>query len=246
MVARLYPIKQFLQVIFLFVFLYLNYFPHVKIFISKIVFLAAHCVLRPNRKLNSSEVNVLLGVHNLSVTHETNRITEEVERIHVHDDWNPLTTSYDADIAILILKTEVEYSSYINPVCLMQPNKSISNITLGTVVGFGKSENREREDIAREAKFPIHSHTDCVTKFPELQPISAQRTICGGYANGTGACTGDSGSALTVVKDNRHYIRGIVSASYNHEIFTCDIYKYSIFTDLRNFMPWIINKIFED
>ena len=68
------------------------------------------------------------------------------------------------------------------------------------------------------------------------------RTFCGGYANGTGMCTGDAGSGLAVVHENRHYLRGIVSASLLNAYAKCDHTKHSIFTNILSFYGWITDR----
>jgi len=67
---------------------------------------------------------------------ETGRITADVKGIHIHPDWNTLTTSYDADIAILELVNEVEFSDYIQPICLAEPGSVAALETLGYVIGY--------------------------------------------------------------------------------------------------------------
>ena len=68
----------------------------------------------------------------------------------------------------------------------------------------------------------------------------SHRGICGGYANGTGVCTGDSGSGLIVVHDGIYYLRGIVSASLNGPLSGCNLRAYSIFTDIMEFTACIM------
>jgi len=68
------------------------------------------------------------------------------------------------------------------------------------------------------------------------------RSFCGGYANGTGICTGDAGSGLIIAHEGIHYLRGIVSTSLMNEHGECDKNKHSIFTDVLSFYDWIKTK----
>ena len=124
--------------------------------------------------------------------------------------------------------------------CLPKVSAPLKNFNYGVVVGFGKSETSgPHENIPKKAETPIKSSDDCYSEFPSLLNIASHRTFCGGFANGTGSCTGDSGGGLTVVQDDVHYLRGIVSASLHATEYGCDVKSYSIFTDIRFFVNFI-------
>ena len=169
---------------------------------------------------------------------EPGRLTASVQKIHIHHDWNPNVAVYDADIAILELEDEVSFNRYIQPICLAVPNSEAASKTEGIIAGFGKSEHRESENIARVISSPIHSYDVC-SKSSDHESLVTHRTFCGGYENGTSVCRGDSGSGLMVEHDGIFYLRGIVSASLNDPIIGCNINKYSIFTDVLSYYGWI-------
>ncbi|XP_070508967.1 uncharacterized protein [Chironomus tepperi] len=207
----------------------------------KLVITAAHC-LEGKRGLYhfaARDISVILGAHNISKSHEIGKITVGVKATHVHHEWNPNVDSYDADLAILELENEIPFTQFIQPICLVKPGSEIAHNNLGYVTGFGKSERSDVEDIARLVKTPIHDYQACGTENKILQSLISNRAFCGGFANGTGVCTGDSGSGLIVVHDNRHYLRGIVSASLYGGINGCNLHEYSIFTDILGFYGWI-------
>ncbi|CAG9812257.1 unnamed protein product [Chironomus riparius] len=207
----------------------------------KLVITAAHC-LEGKRGLyhfDARDISVILGAHNISQSHEKGKITVGLKATHIHHEWNPNVDSYDADIAILELENEIPFTQFIQPICIVKPGSEIANKTFGYVTGFGKSERADIEDIARLVKTPIHSYQDCGAENKILQSLISNRAFCGGFANGTGVCTGDSGSGLIVVHENRHYLRGIVSASLYGGINGCNLNEYSIFTDVLGFYGWI-------
>jgi len=139
----------------------------------------------------------------------------------------------------LELLRPVHFDEYIQPICLAEPDSDAASINIGYVVGFGKSEKADKEDIARIVETPIHSSRVCGTNSQIHQQLVSNRGICGGYANGTGVCNGDSGSGLVVEHKGIYYLRGIVSASINGELNDCNLHKYSIFTDILGFFGWI-------
>lgn len=41
-----------------------------------------------------------------------------MSEIHIHTDWKPKDIRWDADLAVLVLKSSVKFSNFIQPVCL--------------------------------------------------------------------------------------------------------------------------------
>ncbi|XP_070508990.1 uncharacterized protein, partial [Chironomus tepperi] len=205
------------------------------------VLTAAHCIENKltNSKLRPQEILVLVGVHDLNIPHEVGKVSFAVKNITVHPDWHPLIQSYDADIAILELDGQVHFTNYIQPICLAAPESSESSIASGLVVGFGKSEFTDIENIARKVNMPIHSYRKCVES-SDHESLVSHRTICGGYANGTGVCRGDSGSGLIVKSNGIYYLLGIVSSSLYGGEYECNVHAYSVFTDVTKFHNWIL------
>lgn len=164
-----------------------------------------------------------------------------VKKIYVHSDWHPRIQSYDADIAILELAKRVHFDEFIQPICLTIQNSPISLISFGVVVGFGKSEFADVENIARVVNMPILSYRTCAERSSDHQSLLSHRAFCGGYANGTGVCVGDSGSGLIVEYNGAYYLRGIVSSSLYGKNHGCNVHTYSVFTDVIKFHDWIFN-----
>jgi len=187
------------------------------------------------------DITVLLGAHDLNKQHEVGRIPYAVQNIQKHPDWNPKTETYDADIAVMVLETDVIFSRHIQPICLMDSSSTLATITEGIVAGYGKDENPNtlNLNIPKFIKLPIHKNEDCFLKRSILAKLSSKRTFCGGSGNGTGVCLGDSGSGLVVTDGSAYYLRGIVSASLNNMTYGCDVDTYSIFTNVLKFTEWL-------
>lgn len=134
----------------------------------------------------------------------------------------------------------VKFGAWIQPVCLPKVSAPLKNFNYGEVVGFGKfDKSGKHSNIPRKANTPIRKSDDCYNEFPQLLNIASHKTFCGGFANGTGVCNGDSGGGLTVIQDEVHYLRGIVSASLHGTEYGCDVESYSIFTDIRYYFNFI-------
>lgn len=78
------------------------------------------------------ELAVLLGRFNLARV-ELDSVQVGVKEIRIHPEWRAFTDAYDADITILVLKKEVEFSHFIQMVCLPK-DESIGNNYDGVLV----------------------------------------------------------------------------------------------------------------
>lgn len=76
---------------------------------------------------------VLLGRYNLHAQVEKEAVQRKVEDIHIHPDWDVHSVKWDADIALLTLTKTVEFSRYIQPICLPRDLR-IEKYEVGMVV----------------------------------------------------------------------------------------------------------------
>lgn len=79
---------------------------------------------------------IFLGRHNLKRRFEMNSTHAAVSQIILHPEWKVTTTKFDADLAIIVLKNEVEFTMNIIPVCLPDEPDKLFNTdgTTGVVV----------------------------------------------------------------------------------------------------------------
>ena len=174
----------------------------------------------------------------MNAKHEQGKISVPVNSINVHDDWNPNTSSFDADIAIITLDRVVQFNEYIQPICLTIPNSIPASITISYVVGFGSGDSN-KFGVASIMTSPIVHNRKCIEEFPDVESLLSPRSFCGGYSNGTGVCDGDSGSGLFVQHDGAFYLRGVVSSSLADALHQCNVNSPSVFTDAVWFYNYI-------
>lgn len=74
---------------------------------ARIVISAAHCFQLFKQRYTANEVLVFLGRHNLKNWSEEGSLAAPVDDIFIHPDYNRHLNSYDADIAVVVLKNEV-------------------------------------------------------------------------------------------------------------------------------------------
>lgn len=61
-----------------------------------------------------------------------------IKRFVFHPDWKPFDMSYDADIAIIVMDSPVEYSKYIKPICVWEFSEHLHDVVgqQGSLAGF--------------------------------------------------------------------------------------------------------------
>lgn len=79
----------------------------------------------------------------------------------------------------------VNFNANIQPICLPSSIQNTINI-VGTVVGYGFTENTQGIKIEKISKFleiPTVSQEDCLFSHPTFHYVASTRTFCGGERN---------------------------------------------------------------
>lgn len=77
----------------------------------------------------------MLGHHNIRVAREEGSASRILKQVIIHDNWDPHEVKYDADIAVLVTNRAVEFSTFIQPVCItIEPE--INNYNDGYLVNL--------------------------------------------------------------------------------------------------------------
>ncbi|GBO22333.1 Coagulation factor X isoform 1, partial [Araneus ventricosus] len=88
------------------------------------VLTAAHCLE------NAAYCTLYFGKYNRSDENDDNEVqTRTSSEIIIHPEFNPLT--FDNDIAIVKLSSDVQYSSRIHPICMPSPDSTRINVVPG-------------------------------------------------------------------------------------------------------------------
>ncbi|KFB37025.1 hypothetical protein ZHAS_00004219 [Anopheles sinensis] len=204
---------------------------------------AAHCVFTPNGLLSVDLVSVEVGRIRLRISDQRSRAYEP-DRFIVHPGYAP--DKVQNDIALIKLRTDIEMSDYIQPVCLWNRGPDLAPLDqkYGYVIGFGLTEDNEVSDYLREADIPVVDFATCLaSNRPAFGAVLNSMMYCGGSANGTSACNGDSGGGMFFEYDGTWYVRGLVSFTpgVNGQA-KCDPYQYTVFTDIARYLDWIQQK----
>ncbi|XP_034413556.1 serine protease 27-like [Cyclopterus lumpus] len=165
------------------------------------VLTAAHCV--PGNELFN--ITAYLGRLTQSVTN-VNEVSTTLEDIICHPSYNPQT--YENDICLLKLSAPVNFTDYIQPVCLASEGSTFHSGVSSWVTGFSNTQVDSRADILQEVNVPIVGNNECKCAYPFI----TDNMICAGFREGgKDACQGDAGAPL-VTKNGFTWIQsGIVS-----------------------------------
>ena len=175
------------------------------------------------------------------------------DRIVIHPQYDSDRADYDADLALIHLKSDVIFTDYVRPICLPLRRQDSDRTLLrtgniGVITGWGRKKETGREVLRRmhQVKVPIVDQASCKAAHTKYSVTS--NMFCAGYRNGTlgDACQGDSGGPLAIDNsqtasddDQRWVLAGVISWGDG-----CGrIGKYGVYTRLSKFVRWINDQV---
>ncbi len=139
----------------------------------------------------------LIGAHNLN---EQNSLKKTISTFIQHPDWNPLDQRFDADLAIAVLSSPVQFTRFIKPACMapenlnIEPTANIFGTLAGNllkivyfifnffiILGWGRTENHYLStDDPKKVRIPVVEYADCLRAHPDFALIVSPRVFCAG------------------------------------------------------------------
>ncbi|XP_065335036.1 CLIP domain-containing serine protease B15-like [Cloeon dipterum] len=211
------------------------------------VLTAAHCIYGSE----AEDFIVYLGMYDKRQGTAPGVQTRKVSSLIVHPKYD--SKEFNSDVGLMILNKKINITDHVRPICLWNDDSDSNlNRVAGTeamAVGFGLVDNHTRTDILQEARLPIRGHKECYLSSRRFfgKFLVPGDNFCAGYMNGTTTCNGDSGGSLSVEKNGRWFIRGIVSFGISkmvefegEERSLCHPNQYSLFVDVASYVDWIV------
>ncbi|XP_030310831.1 enteropeptidase [Calypte anna] len=171
---------------------------------------AAHCVY--GRQLKPSQWKAVLGLYDQSDMTQLPTVFQKIDKIVTNPHYMKHTK--DSDIALMHLQYKVQYTDYIQPICLPEKNQQFLPGINCSIAGWGSIMNEgPTSDILQEAEVPLISNEKCQRWMPEYR--ITENMICAGYdTGGIDSCQGDSGGPLTSEDGDKWFLVGVTSFGY--------------------------------
>ncbi|KAJ6642103.1 Leucine-rich repeat-containing protein 15, partial [Pseudolycoriella hygida] len=215
----------------------------------KHVLTAAHCVQAKYSEdiLSPLDLVAILGAHNITNFDQDGVVRANVAQIYVNPDWDPYSSSFDADIAVLVLNEIVQFTNYIRPICMPTDSADINSATIsvnGTIVGWGLTDNATSVEILRYASIEALNEYSCYKANEAMEIYTSNRTFCGRFGNGI-PDYGDSGGGFFVVSNYAWVQYGIISVMGTDSFGRISADSVSLYTNVKAFKNWIVETVVE-
>uniref|UniRef100_A0A3Q0S063 Peptidase S1 domain-containing protein n=1 Tax=Amphilophus citrinellus TaxID=61819 RepID=A0A3Q0S063_AMPCI len=192
------------------------------------VLTAAHCMSHMHSRGHDNVTRTKrLGLN-------PNAVTQTIEKIVCHPAHNPFTS--ENDICLLKLSAPVNFTDYIQPICLASGNSTFYNGTSSWVTGF---DGGSPSNVLQEVNVPIVGNRECKCYYKDVTDVKENMICAGLKAGGKDSCQGDSGGPLMIKKDSIWIQSGVVSFGDG-----CALpMRPGVYTRVSCYQKWISNTI---
>ncbi|XP_015199639.1 transmembrane protease serine 12-like [Lepisosteus oculatus] len=169
---------------------------------------SAHCF---GPKTDPSKLRVIAGLQ-VWKTSDENTQNRTVTHIFRHSLFN--TKNGDNDVALLKLCSPVNFTDYVQPVCLLRGASEEAGLTPCFISGWGTTSwGGERADTLQEAEVNLIPRETCNQPDWYNQSLTENMQCAGHETGGIDACQADSGGPLQCFNSTlqRFYLFGITS-----------------------------------
>lgn len=168
-------------------------------------------------------------------------------RIIVHPDYDTNSRNKYHDIAIIQIERSPEFSDFLRPICLPEPelDNGAADGNKLSVSGWGRTDifrkqlgNNALSPIKLKLVLPYVDSTTCKKVFRPQQLDIGPGQLCAGGVRAKDTCGGDSGSPLMFydLKKGVWVLTGIVSLG----VRDCGTEGIpGVYTNVREYLPWI-------
>ncbi|NXC01316.1 ENTK Enteropeptidase, partial [Orthonyx spaldingii] len=197
---------------------------------------AAHCVY--GRQLKPSRWQAVLGLYIQSDLEQPSTVVQNIDRIIINPHY--MKETKDSDIALMHLQHKVQYTDYIQPICLPEKNQQFLPGINCSIAGWGDIRNEgPPSNVLQEAEVPLISNEKCQQWLPKYN--ITENMLCAGYdMGGIDSCQGDSGGPLTFKDEDKWFLVGVTSFGEG-----CALpQRPGVYVRVTMFVDWIKNIIY--
>ncbi|XP_063390937.1 trypsin zeta-like [Cydia fagiglandana] len=173
----------------------------------------------------------------------------QVSQIYLPVRFRGGATSFQEDIAVLLLSTSFTYTPGVQPVCVnfdaQFQEEQLQPENMGTVLGWGLTEeNGTPSQRLTYLDLPYVGVDEC---FADSEPsfhkyITSDKICAGDTVTGKALCRGDSGGGFVIYSGDLPYLHGVASAAAANKNL-CNAFAIATFTSvypLRAFLTRLI------
>ncbi|KAJ8924173.1 hypothetical protein NQ315_006957 [Exocentrus adspersus] len=204
---------------------------------NRVILTAAHCALAKaeNFKLYAVRVGEWMTNTAIDCGEEFCGLPVQdvaISHVVVHPGYQK--QNYKHNIALLVLRSKINYTVTAQPICLPE-SWSVTNNN-GMLVGWGKAAGQTTAPPQQQVlRLPIISIQECSRVYGRTLPVSDEQVCAGGEA-GNDACSGFGGAPLIVRHGDTHYQVGILSFGSDQ----CGAAGVpSVYTNIKKYITWI-------
>ncbi|XP_060687423.1 transmembrane protease serine 6-like isoform X1 [Hemiscyllium ocellatum] len=157
---------------------------------------AAHCFENRN---DPEKWTAVFGLRFLNQLNKREVQHRAIKKIIIHPQKKP--SSFNYDVALLELEHPVEYTDFVQPVCLPTATTSFTSGRRCIIIGWGTTEENgiSSSNELLQTEVMVFNKSQCQKVIPQITP----QMICAGYLEGgRDACQGDSGGPLLCQDEN--------------------------------------------
>ncbi|CAG0880138.1 unnamed protein product [Cyprideis torosa] len=207
---------------------------------EKYILTAAHCVAG---KLGNG-LEVAIQEYNIRED-EKDPVEEiiEIDQIFAHPDFRAFGRRIENDIALLKLKTDINFNDYVQPACLPDNNDNQFEGQTVTVSGWGATkEGGKSSNILQTLDLRAISKAACAFTLGIVLNIrESHMCASGSFWGGEDPCQGDSGGPL-VLSNPDITVVGVVSAG----VGCARPFFPGLYSRVSFFVPWIRQTLVEN
>ncbi|XP_017772529.1 PREDICTED: venom protease-like [Nicrophorus vespilloides] len=204
---------------------------------KRVILTAAHCALA--KADNYKLYNVRIGEYSTDTDIDCGEEfcglpVQDIQISHVVVHPGYEKRKYKNNIALIVLRSPLNYTVTAQPICLPE-SWSITNNN-GILVGWGKSASQSEASVHQQIlHLPIVNLKKCSNVYGNTLPITEQN-VCAGGEKGNDACSGFGGAPLLVQHGAYYYQVGILSFGSDQ----CGAQGVpSVYTNIKKYVNWI-------
>ncbi|XP_033158156.1 uncharacterized protein LOC117139728 isoform X2 [Drosophila mauritiana] len=198
---------------------------------------AAHCLYGSPK----GAYFVRVGDHYANIA-ESSEVDSFIENWYLHENFRK-GTHMNNDIALVVLKTPLKFSDYVQPICLPDKNAELVQDRKCTISGWGsiKSGVSTPAQVLGSAELPILADHVCKQSNVYGSAMSEGMFCAGSMDESVDACEGDSGGPLVCSDDDGETLYGLISWGQHCGFKN----RPGVYVRVNHYIDWIYDKINE-